>query len=382
MKRILSLLSISILFLLLVVGCGGDNNENNTQNNTNDANNEIVENENNEENNSEGEEEAGDGTRVIVDQAGREVELPAKVDRTITTWGPATNILFSIGGQSKLVAVDNHSTKNEFFLGIYPEIGDTPGIGNRRGLNIEEMIAAKPDVVFLWVGEDTEHIASQLEQQGIPAFFIVPESAEDMKQATLLMGEVLNLEEQAQAAIDYYEDTIALVQEKISHVSAEDRPVVYFSGSGGLLNTMGKDYYQHYIIEQAGGRNAAEELEGYGWQDVSPEQVVAWNPDYILVTQMVDEDFVNTIKSNPGLSNINAVKNEELYLFPSNIATWDFPTPISAMGILWLANTLYPDEFADFDFEEEVENYHKQFFGKGFTELGGNLDETGRQSLD
>jgi ABC-type Fe3+-hydroxamate transport system substrate-binding protein len=43
-------------------------------------------------------------TRLIVDQVGREVVIPNTVNRIITTWQPATCMVFAVGGQSKLVA--------------------------------------------------------------------------------------------------------------------------------------------------------------------------------------------------------------------------------------------------------------------------------------
>lgn len=315
-------------------------------------------------------------TRVMTDQAGRQVELAKEVNRVITTWRPSTSLLFAIGGQEKLVAADTHSTKNEFLLGVYPEIGNIPGIGNRKGLNLEEMVAAKPDVVFIWQGTDTEPVIKQLEQQGIAVFVLVPESQDDMKEATRLMGEIIGHQEQAEAAIAYYDNTVKMIVDKLAGVAKEDLPVAFMAGSGGLLNTVGGEYYQHFLIENAGGKNAAAELKGFGWQDISAEQMVTWNPEYIFATQFFDADLAEAVKSQAGLQNVKAVQEGKVYKFPANITSWDFPEPLSALGILWMAKTMHPDVFADLDFNAEVENYHKKFFGKTFTELGGNLDES------
>ncbi|HAF17264.1 MAG TPA: ferrichrome ABC transporter substrate-binding protein, partial [Peptococcaceae bacterium] len=55
-----------------------------------------------------------------------------------------------------------------------------------------------------------------------------------------------------------------------------------------------------------------------------------------------------------------------------------FPIPQSAMGILWLSKTLYPEQFEDIDLEKEVNSYYEEFFGVTYTELGGSdLDGRG-----
>ncbi|OEF95902.1 ABC transporter substrate-binding protein [Desulfuribacillus alkaliarsenatis] len=320
-------------------------------------------------------------TRIVTDQAGREVELPMVAERVITTWRPSTSLLFAIGGQEKLVAADTHSTRNPFLLGVYPEIGDVPAIGNRRGLNLEEMVAAEPEVVFLWQGTDTEPVIGHLNQQGIAAFVLIPETADDMKEAVRIVGDIIGMQAEAEEVISYYNEIIADIADRIKDVPASERRTAYMAGSGGLFNTIGKEYYQHFLIESAGATNVSGELEGYGWQDVSAEQLVAWNPDYIFATQFFDDDLIETIRSQAGLRTVTAVREGNLYKFPANITSWDFPEPLSALGILWMAKTMYPDQFADMDFMAEVENYHERFFGKTFTELGGNLDESEAVSI-
>ena len=326
-------------------------------------------------------EQPADNKRVITDQTGRQVELPNVVDRVITTWRPSTSLLFAIGGQEKLVGADNHSTENAFLLGIYPEIADVAKVGNRRGLNVETMVAAQPDVVFVWQGTDTDPVIAQLERQGIAAFVLVPESAEDMKQATLIMGEVIGHQEQAKEVIAYYEDTIAMIAGRLAHIPEEELPVAYMAGSGGLLNTVGGEYYQNSLIVQAGAKNAASALAGYGWQDVSAEQLVGWNPEYFFATQFFDEDLATELKKQAGLHTVKAVQDGNVYKFPANITSWDFPEPLSVLGILWMAKTMHPAEFADLDLQAEVDDYHKKFYGKTFTELGGNFDESNAVSI-
>jgi iron complex transport system substrate-binding protein len=323
------------------------------------------------------EEEASADTRTVTDQAGREVVIPTEVNRIVTTWRPCTFLVFAVGGQEKLVGVDNGSVSTPFTKGVYPEIENVSKVGDKKsGINIEEVVAAEPDVVCVWAEAANDGVIEQLETQGIPCLVIVPESAEDMKEAAALLGEVLGTTEQAEKIVDYYDDTIAMIQERLKDVSEEERTRVYLAGAHGILSSCGSDFYQHFLIEQAGGVNVAAELQG-GWQNVSPEQLVAWDPDVIIADPYCKESMEDILKMDPGLEVLQAVKNDELYSFPE-IGQWSFPIPQSAMGILWLSKTIYPEQFEDIDFEEEVNSYYKDFFGVTYTELGGkNLDGRG-----
>jgi len=102
--------------------------------------------------------EAQPATRTFTDQAGRTVVLPAEVNRVVTTWRPGTLLVISAGGRDKIVGVDSSSQKSEFLTAVFPEILDLPGVGNKKGLNVEQMVAVKPDVVFIWSGSDTEPV--------------------------------------------------------------------------------------------------------------------------------------------------------------------------------------------------------------------------------
>jgi len=316
-------------------------------------------------------------TRIVTDQAGREVVIPAEVNRIVTTWRPCTFLVFAVGGQEKLVGVDNGSTTAPFTVGVYPEIKNVTKVGDKKsGINVEAVVATKPDVVCVWAEASKGGIIEQLETQGIPTLVIIPESAEEMKEATLLLGEVLGRTEQAKKIIDYYDDTVAMIKERLKDVPESERKRVYLAGAYGILSSCGSDFYQHYLIEQAGGINVAAELKG-GWQSVSPEQLVAWDPDVIIADPYCTESMEDALKMDPALKALKAVKNNQLYSFPK-IGQWSFPIPQSAMGILWLSKTLYPEHFEDLDIEKEVNNYYKEFFGVSYTELGGSdLDGRG-----
>ncbi|WP_374712189.1 ABC transporter substrate-binding protein [Symbiobacterium terraclitae] len=312
-------------------------------------------------------------TRTIVDQAGRTVTIPAEVNRVITTWRPSTLLVISAGGRDKIAGVDTSSQKSEFLTKVFPGITDLPGVGNKKGLNVEQMVAVKPDVVFIWHGADTEPVIQQLESQGIPVVVLIPESLEQMKEAVTLLGEIMGTQEQARKMIAYYDDTLAMLKEKVGSIPEAEKLRVYMVGSSGVFSTVPGTMYQHFIIESAGGINVGAELQG-GFSEVSAEQVVAWNPDVIVAVQYCD-CTTEEILTNPQLQTVKAVQDGRVYMFPHSMDPWDYPEPRSILGMLWLAHTLYPERMADVDLLKEVDTFHETFFGKSFTALGGTLDE-------
>lgn len=313
--------------------------------------------------------------RTVIDQKGREVEIPKEINSVVSTYGPATNLIFAVGAQHKLVAVPDKTHSNKFFTSVYPEVLKLDEIGSRgEGLNIEAVIASNPDVVILFPGNDNETIIEQLATQKIPAVVINPESIEEILECIELLGDVLGREAQAKELIAYYIESLELVESRVSNISLDQRKKVYLAGSNGLLSTTSSDMYQHHLIEQAGGINVASSLNG-GWNQVSAEQLIKFNPDFITSVQYSKGNVAQEISDNKQFSNIEAIKNKQVYIFPSNLGGWDMPEPRSILGILWLSNMLYPEEFTDMDILKEIEEFHLNFYGKNFTELGGILND-------
>lgn len=119
--------------------------------------------------------------------------------------------------------------------------------------------------------------------------------------------------------------------------------------------------YQHTLIENAGGTNAAEELTDSYWAEVSYEQLLAWNPDYIILA--ADAQYtVESVLEDPTLAGCAAVKNGHVYQFPNTIEAWDSPVPGSVLGSLWLASVLHPKKYPADQWEAAVVKFYETFY--------------------
>lgn len=305
-------------------------------------------------------------TITVTDMAGREVTIPSKIERIVTTYKPATQFVFALNAQRMLVGVDNTSTREKLFTSIYPEVELLVEVGSKReGINIETVASLNPDLVILFPHNQAEFTASKLETLGISTIIINPESLEEIRETNRLLGEVLGLEDRAKI-VDKQFDNILKLLEKTKNLSQAQKKVVYFANSQ-LLDTVGKDMMQTDMIEWAGGINPAAKSDA-GFIKISPEQLIAWNPDVIVTSQKFQDDIEELYKEEK-YQNVKAFKNKQIYRFPSVLEPWDYPNPSSYLGMLWLATKIHPELFSDVDFDKVADEFYYTLYGVSYREL-------------
>ncbi len=298
------------------------------------------------------------GTTVtVVDQTGREVQVPKDVNRVVSGYYISTYMALAMGAVDKLVGIEMKADTRPLYHKVAPQVIELPGVGTAKALNVETVLGLEPDLVILpaWL----EETAQQLEDLGLATIVIEPEDLDSLAEAFLLMGKAMGCEERAQAIVDYYEEKVHEVQNLAD--GKEEKTRVYLAGSEPLRTVSG-GMYQHSIIELAGGRNVSAEVgEGY-WANVSLEQVLAWDPEVIVLADY-SESGIEQLNKDPKWSGVTAVKKGRVLRFPSPIEPWDSPGPSAVLGILWLTHVLNPDVYTQEQFEAEVSTFYGQFYG-------------------
>ncbi len=310
-----------------------------------------------------------DETITVYDGLGREITLDKPVERLIVAYGLAEKMVYALGAQDSLVAVSSSNLTNNFFITLKPDIADLPVLSGQGGVNVEEVISLDPDLIL--VPGFNKELVDNLEAKGINVFGVVAEDLDLLEETMTQLGKAFGQEEKAQQFVEYYDDTIREIQEKTANLNEEERPMVYLSGSS-FLSTCSQGIYQDDLINLAGGRNAAGDIKG-GKIDISPEQLIEWNPDIILAAQYTTEVNIEEIFADNRWLGIEAVINDQVFWFPSNLTPWDYPSPESILGIKWLAQKLHPEKFEDVDMVVEANHFYEIFYGKTFIELGGDL---------
>ena len=125
--------------------------------------------------------------------------------------------------------------------------------------------------------------------------------------------------------------------------------------------------YQSDMIRMAGGANVAADLADTYWVEIDYEQLLTWNPEYIILAS----DAVYTVEdvlADPNLAGCDAVKNGNVFQIPGNAEAWDSPVPSSILGSVWLANVLHP-ELMDAEAGTAVmDEYYETFYGFKYSE--------------
>ncbi|MBS5663003.1 MAG: ABC transporter substrate-binding protein [Clostridium sp.] len=153
-----------------------------------------------------------------------------------------------------------------------------------------------------------------------------------------------------------------------ANIADADKPTVYMCGTSSYLTTAPKDMYQASIVTSAGGKNAGDSLEGDSWTDISYEQLIAMNPDVIIIptNNMANgqPDFTaDEVLSDEQLKEVAAVKNGAVYNMPTGFEAWDSPVPSGVLGMLWMTAKLHPEVYTMEEFAADAADFYKTFYG-------------------
>jgi iron complex transport system substrate-binding protein len=122
--------------------------------------------------------------------------------------------------------------------------------------------------------------------------------------------------------------------------------------------------YQTQLIEAAGGLSVSADLAG-AWNTVGMEQILVWNPDVIVIPSYGAYEAAD-LMSHPDWQSIGAVRSGRVAKMPRVFGTMDTPIPESMLGILWLADLLYPER-ATFDVAAEAAAFYRSYYSYDLT---------------
>ena len=119
--------------------------------------------------------------------------------------------------------------------------------------------------------------------------------------------------------------------------------------------------YQSDMIRLAGGVNVAAQITDPYWVEISYEQLLAWDPEYIVLAS--DASYtVEDVLADPNLAACKAVVNKRVVQLPNKAEAWDSPVPSSILGALWLANILHSELLTDTNCTEIRDEYYETFY--------------------
>lgn len=289
------------------------------------------------------------------DMLGTATSIPKKIYKLVSLDSMLTQYLFTINAQDLLISARfGTAIKGPALAKIYPRSLKLVDPGSSDTVNVEYLLSLKPDLVISNDGKMVEKIR----EVGIPVYVFDKESPDKIMNCIAVLGELLGRAEKAKEINSYFKGKLSYIKEKTSSYSENNKVKVYVSGSK-LFGTFGKDYFQTFMIENAGGISVSSTISG-GKIDISLEQLLKWNPDVIILTAYTP-DSVKDVLSNSSLLTLKAVKEKKVYKLPTYIVSWDTPAPESFLGTMWIANKIYPQELA-FDIEKEIKEFYLKVY--------------------
>lgn len=333
---------------------------------------------------------------TVKDVTGRSVEVNAPVSNIILGEGRQIYFLAAldkenpfehvVGWRDDLPKADPETYAA--YLEKYPQIAKLPTFGGMKDgtFDIEQAIALKPDVILMNIDaktatEEAGYI-EKLQKVGIPLVYVDfrEKPMENTEPSMRLMGKLMGKEKIAEDFIKFRSDSIKRVTDVLAKANPK-KPVVFMERAGGYSDdccmSFGNENFGK-MVEIAGGINMAKDIIPGTFGTVNPEQIIASNPDQVIITGGMWQAYVpggnwvgvgygadlkeahrklENLTKRPGFTGIKAVKEGNVH------AIWHqfYNNPYQFVAIQQIAKWLHPDLFQDLDPEATFKELHERF---------------------
>ena len=299
---------------------------------------------------------------TLMDQAGREVTIEQEPQKLVSGYYISSSLLIALDLDEKMVGIEAKADKRSIYSLSAPELAQLPSVGSAKEFDLEGCAALEPDLVILPL--KLQSAAESLEGLGIPVLLVNPENQELLNEMITLVAQATNTQERAQALMAF---SSSQQQRLAETLEGAEKPSVYLAGNSSLLSTAGDAMYQSDLIRLAGGDNVASSISDSYWAEISYEQLLSWNPSYIILAS--DAQYsVEDVLADPNLANCDAVVNRNVYQIPGKAEAWDSPVPSGILGAVWLSTVLHPESCPADEANELIDQYYETFYGFTYSE--------------
>ncbi len=276
-------------------------------------------------------------TREVIDETGRHVAVPVEVHRVVTLAPNLAEIVYALGAQDRLVGVSNYSDSP-------PEAKSKPRIGMQLNPNLEAIVALRPDIVLVTAVNRYE-TADALARLGIAVYGTDPHTVEGTLESIQHIGGVIGATAQAESVVANLRQRLNALQSKLA--SAPVARVFFVVGESPLIS-LGEHTFIADALHYAGARSVVHAKQD--WPQISLEEVVRLNPDYLVFASsgFGGEDSTSKqlgeLRSEAGWRELAAVRKGRVVVVSDEI---DLPAPGLIDAIEKLARQLHPNVFED-----------------------------------
>ncbi|MDE2485746.1 MAG: ABC transporter substrate-binding protein [candidate division NC10 bacterium] len=272
---------------------------------------------------------------TVVDDAGRSVTLDRPPKRIMALTPGNTEILFALGAEDRIVAVDQWSD--------YPPAVKAKSRIAPFNPNLEQVVRFNPDLILSTHGGAEPLLP--LERHGIRVMVFAPRTLDELYRNILLIGRIVDAEARADGVVRAMRQRVAAV---VAKVQDAPRPTLFIELDGsdpGRPFTAGPGSFIDVLVQLAGGANVAARSRT-AWPQFSLEELIRADPDLIILADTLaplNPQTPELAARRPGWSGLRAVRLGAVATIDSNLISR--PGPRVVEGLERLARLLHPDRF-------------------------------------
>lgn len=311
-------------------------------------------------------------TMSMTDQNGRSVSVPVPVQRIASLVIPGASMVMTLDRSTERLVGINPAAREDMQQGMlgrfFPAAPRIAANMATEGFapNIEALMNARPDVVLQW-GDRGESIVRPMEQMGLNVLTLKYGQTDYVTQWFRLIGQATGRQERGNRLAAWIEQEQQSLRMQVAAIAPSQRPrVLFLYRYHGGVQVGGMGTNMDHDIRLAGGINVAGAVKGNA--AVTKEQIVAWNPEVILLANLDSHLVPDDLYHDPILSVTTAVQARRLYKMPRGGFRWDPPSQETPLAWRWLAGLLHPERFALQGFRERVRNTYQDLYAATVSE--------------
>jgi iron complex transport system substrate-binding protein len=271
--------------------------------------------------------------KTLTDQLGRHVTVSDEPQRVVSLAPSITEIVFALDQGHRLKGVTTYSD-------YPPQAVKLPKVGSYVQLDLEKIVALKPDLCIAIKDGNPIAVARRLESLKIPVYAVNPRNLESVMQTVQEVAGLLNVQEKADKLVQSMNLRIQKVKSLVAKTTY--RPRVFFQIGVSPIVSVGTHTFSHELIVLAGGKNVAQGPIAYPRYSI--EQVLALLPEVIIITSMARVAIFKQVKAEwSRWPNMPAVRNHQIFIEDSNL--FDRPTLRLVDGLELMVKLIHPELF-------------------------------------
>jgi iron complex transport system substrate-binding protein len=273
-------------------------------------------------------------SRIVIDEVGRQVAIPAQVNRIVSLAPNLTEIVYALGAEARLAGDTN-------YCDTPAAARSKPHVGDPQDPSLEAIVALHPDLVLATASINRRETADALEHVGIPVFTSDPHTVRQLLDSIARTGDVIGAPSQGASLAASLRARLEALQSRLA-----DRPLAHVLFVIWLdpLQSIGQRTFIADALRWAGAESVV--LSDQLWPQITFEEVVRLQPDYIVLVgehSGVDAADLADLRNRPGWKAVNAVKLGRVVTMNEEV---NRPSPGLVDAIERLARDLHPEAFS------------------------------------